>query len=192
MLVAAAAWLRARVIRAWKICACAFYFSCLRGHVKSEYNQRIAVIIATCKCKTWTKARSPHPYISPYLCMKWRFTMGPSLELMYQLLGFLRSCWHLCKLKSARALFTDEWSFGVWCTKAHARLGALSIHGKYIPVQPVAGDILKHEWNLNEIFTSLRGAVHRSSQRVSRVHSVVSSQQGMLGNGGSVCNATWV
>lgn len=188
----AAAWLRARVIRPWKICACVFYFTCLREHIKSEYNQRIAVVIVTCKCKTWTKALSLHPYISPYLCMKWRFTMGPSLELMYQLLGFLRFGWHPCKLKSVRALFTDEWSFGAQRTKAHARLGALSIHRKYIPMQPVVRDILKHEWNLNEIFTSLRGAVHRSRQRVSRVHSVVSSRQGKLGNGGSVCNATWV
>lgn len=157
-----------------------------------EYNQGIAVVIATCKCNTWTKALDPHPYISPYLCMKWRFTMGPSAELMYQLPGFLRSAWHLCKLKSVRPLFANEWSFGAQCTQTHARLGALSIHGKYIPMQPVARDILKHEWNLNEIFTSLRGAVHRSCQRVSVVHSVAGSRQGMLGNGGCVCNATWV
>lgn len=117
--------------------------------------------------------------------------MGPSAELMYQLPGFLRSAWHLCKLKSVRPLFTNEWSFGTQCTQTRARRWALSIHGKYIPMQPVARDILKHEWNLNEIFTSLRGAVHRSCQRVSGVHSVASSRQGMLGNGGSVCNATW-
>lgn len=163
----AAAWLRACVIRPWKICAHAFYLTCLRDHLKFEYNQRIAGVIAACTCKTWTKALSLHPYISPYLCMKWRFTMGPSLELMYQLLGFFRSGWHLRKLKSARALFTDEWSFGARRSQAHAHLAALSIHGKYIPMQPVVRDILKHEWNLNEIFTSLRGAVHRSHWRVS-------------------------
>lgn len=118
--------------------------------------------------------------------------MGPAAELMYQLPGFLRSAWHLCKLKSVRPLFTNEWSFGAQCTHTHERLGALSIHVKYIPMQPVARDILKHEWNLNEIFTSSRGAVHRSCQRVSAVHSVASSRQGMLGNGGSVCNAAWV
>lgn len=153
-----------------------------------------AVAIATCQRQTLTIAPNLCSYISRYLCMKWRFTIGPAARLMYQLPAFLRSGWHLWKLKTAQALFTDEWSYSAGCTQTHthARIQAFPIHGIYIPMQPPRKRYfktwMKSKWNLNILAWRYASLV----PRVDCTRSVESSQRGILGNGGAVCNATWV
>lgn len=119
-----------RVCRSAQLCG----FTCLwqRAQVNLLFTNTIRE--SAVAAVTRTIALNSRSYISWYLCMKWSFTIGPPARLMYQLPTILRSCWHLWKLKTARALFTR-------CTQTHSRIQAFPIHGIYIPVQPVMNEI---------------------------------------------------